>query len=246
MNNYFSFKQFTVWQDKTTMKVGTDGVLIGTLAANPRYSSSPSFSPKNILDIGTGTGLVALILAQRFANANSILGIDIDPDATAQAQENFNNSPWHNRLSASCLDVVSFLSDTPFDLIVCNPPYFNNSLKSPDNQRSVARHTVSLDYLSLARSVERLLAPDGLFVVILPTDCFSSFESLALDAGLYCSAMTNVFPTPEKPSKRIVAEFSKANHNTAKKIYYLTIEESRHVYTPDFKLLTSDFYLERK
>lgn len=245
MNNYFSFKQFTVWQDKTAMKVGTDGVLLGVLANCSKYSTPQPFIPKKILDIGTGTGLVALILAQRFPQTE-ILGVDIDTDATAQASDNFKNSPWSNRLSTICHDIVTLQTNETYDLIVCNPPYFNDSLKCPNDLRSIARHTITLNYQDLVKSVKRLINSNGKFVIILPTDSFKSFMSIAEQNELYCSAYTNVFPNINKPSKRIVAEFQNKKILHEPYTYTLTIEESRHIYTFEFKELTKDYYLDRK
>lgn len=245
MNNYFSFKQFTVWQERTAMKVGTDGVLLGVLAAAPQYSVNAPSTFERILDIGTGTGLVALILAQRFPTA-LIDAIDIESDATLQASDNFAKSPWPDRLNATCRDVTTLSATHGYDLIVCNPPYFNNSLKCPDNQRSVARHTDTLSYADLASAVVRLLNPNGRFVVILPTDSFDAFLTVARPLGLQCTSKTDIFPTPTKASKRIVAELILSTSDICTQNFSLVIEEARHVYTPDFKSLTLDFYLDRK
>lgn len=245
MNNYFAFKQFTVWQDKTAMKVGTDGVLLGTMTAHPLYSDHDIPNHCRILDIGTGTGLVALIMAQRFPSA-VIDAIDIDTDATRQATDNFKASPWSDRLNAICADITSFAPSQRYDIIVCNPPYFNNSLHSPDTQRSVARHTITLDYDSLASAVAQLLTSNGLFSVILPTDSFALFHNCASRHGLSCISHTDILTTPTKPSKRVVAEFVITSDSKPVKNNNLIIELSRHTYSTDFKLLTEEFYLDRK
>ena len=135
-NPFFRFKQFTVYHDRCAMKVGTDGVLLG---AWTNLSQS-----RRILDIGTGTGLIALMMAQRVPEV-PITAIDIDAEAVNQANENFSASPWNNRLEAVLQDVCTYTEKNSFDTIVSNPPYFINSLKCPDNQRTTARHTDTLD-----------------------------------------------------------------------------------------------------
>lgn len=132
----FRFKLFTVWHDHCAMKVGTDGVLLGAWAQQKHA--------RTILDIGTGSGLIALMLAQRFQEAE-ITGIDIDPSAAKQASDNFRLSPWSHRMHARCIDLHTFsLEDGHFDLIVSNPPYFSASLKNPNQQRATARHVAQL------------------------------------------------------------------------------------------------------
>ena len=152
-NSYFRFKQFVVNQDKTAMKVGTDGVLLGAL-------TNICYEPAQILDIGTGTGLVALMLAQRFENSE-IDAVEIDTEASEQALSNFNLSPFANRLSVINIDISDYTPKKKYNLIVSNPPYFVNSLKASDKQRTMARHTDSLSFSALAVAVRRLLAPDG-------------------------------------------------------------------------------------
>ena len=143
---YFRFKQFTVWHDRCAMKVGTDGVLLGAWAGQERLGETQVNHPRNILDIGTGSGLIALMLAQRFPQAR-ITGIDCDKDAAMQAMENFTGSPWADRLRAVRTGLQDFCRDTAtaaerFDLIVSNPPFYDNTLTNPDSRRSAARHTL--------------------------------------------------------------------------------------------------------
>lgn len=235
-NDYFSFKQFTVWQDRTAMKVGTDGVLLGALA-------EPSAQPQRILDVGTGTGLVALMLAQRFPQA-TVHAIDIDPDATLQAQGNFDKSPFGKRLSAFCSDVTTFAAEAQYDFIVSNPPYFNNSLLCPDSRRSVARHSVALTYSGLASAAARLLTPDGTFCVIVPADARQPLAAECAAAGLHCTRVVSVKPTPTKPAKRVVMGFA-FGEPVAVAESELLLEVAPRVPSEQFARLTSPFYLDR-
>ncbi len=159
-NSYFQFKQFTVWHDKCAMKVGTDGVLLGAWVN--------IFNAKSVLDIGTGTGLIALMIAQR-STAN-ILAVEIDADAVNQAIENVERSPWSGNIKVQHADFKTATFNTKFDVIVSNPPYFSDSLLSPDTHRSTARHTSELTYHDLISRVSGILAFKGEFSLIIPAD----------------------------------------------------------------------------
>ena len=235
-NTYFQFKQFKVEQDRCAMKVGTDGVLLGAWA---RVDSA-----SRILDIGTGTGLVALMLAQRQLNAQ-ITAIEIDEAAAQQAHENFQASPWSNRITCRAISLQDFRKEDPlpYDLIVSNPPYFNNSLKNPDKQRTQARHTDSLSYEELMQAAS-LLNDNGIFALVLPAQAQKEIMAIALEANLHCSHLTEVCPKPDTAPKRILIEFRKEPTTTPIKDQ-LTIEIDRHLYTPEFKQMTEDFYLEK-
>lgn len=227
-NDYFQFRQFTIHQNRCGMKVGTDGTLLGVWA---RGGSS-------ILDIGTGTGLIALMMAQRFPVAR-VVGIDIDSEAVEQAIENVKASPFSN-VEVLETDVQSF-RHVPFEAIVCNPPYFVVSLKCPDVQRTQARHTVSLSYRDLMASVWRLLADDGEFSVVIPFDCKTRFESEALLTGFFKSRECAVKTTPRKQPRRYLLAFRKH-------MYELELSEGIIETTPNersewYRQLTKDFYL---
>ena len=153
------------------MKVGTDGTLLGAWAQVP---VTPS--PTHILDIGTGTGLIALMMAQRFPDSQ-VLGIDIDADAVTQAKKNVEASPFSSRITIQLADIRELQSPEPFDAIVSNPPYFVDSLTCPDDQRTTARHAVNLSYAELMKTSFRLLSDDGYFSVVIPTDCRSRLEA---------------------------------------------------------------------
>lgn len=228
----FQFKQFTIHQERTAMKVGTDGVLLGAWAEPEKAS--------NILDIGTGTGLLALMAAQRHPEAR-IDAIEIEPEAAGQAMENVADSPWHGRIRIYPVSLFDFTATDPYDCILCNPPFFNNSTKTPDNGRTMARHTDTLPHEALIRSVVRLLAGNGSFYIILPTEEAETFIKLAEDARLYVARITKVLPNPGKKPKRYLMKF------TFDRIPAVTdelvIELSRHEYTPEYISLTKDFYL---
>lgn len=232
-NPFFAFKQFTVRHDRCAMKVGTDGVLLGAW--------TDLTDSRRILDVGTGTGLIALMLAQRSAQTR-ITAIDIDPDAVSQAQENIQASPWKERVGASLQDLRTYTPDTRFDTIVSNPPYFEDSLKSPDGQRNTARHTDTLSIHELLEKVAALLTPGGRFSVVLPFEQTGHLVDVAAACGLYPSRHTAVVTRPGLPPKRTLMEFRR------NPIHYrpdeLVIELERHVYSEGYIALTRDFYLK--
>lgn len=235
-NSFFRFKQFTVNQERCSMKVGTDGVLLGAWC-DVSCSSE-------ILDVGTGTGLIALMLAQRNGSAN-ICGIEIDKDASEQALENVNGSPWCDRVKIENVSLQNFALTTErsFDLIVSNPPYFCNSLKNPDGRKSTARHTDELPFEDLLKCSAKLLKNSGKLAVVLPIAEGNLFAELAENIGLNCSKRVDVCPKPDSAPKRLLLEFSKSRTET--KTDTLVIEtETRHCYSPEFKNLTKDFYLK--
>ncbi|TLX76026.1 methyltransferase [Labilibacter sediminis] len=234
-NTYFSFKEFIVHQDKTAMKVGTDGVLLGAWANCDKA--------KKILDIGSGTGLISLMLAQRTENA-AIDAIEIDDSAFGQMQQNFELSPWKNRLTSIHMDFkhYSTTSGNKYELIVSNPPFFINSLKNECNKKSLARHTDSLSFAELISGIDMLLAENGIFCVILPATEKSSFIELAKTSGLNLTRCLYIKPTPSKPAKRILMEFSLSKSVCIEE--EIIIEDSgRHGYSNEYKELTKDFYL---
>jgi tRNA1Val (adenine37-N6)-methyltransferase len=234
-NPYFSFKQFTVFHDKCAMKVGIDGVLLGAWASIENAD--------HILDIGTGTGLVALMIAQR--SLAKVTGIDIDRDAVFQANENIEKSPWPARVDVqeSSLQKFAATSGLFFDLIVSNPPYFVNSLKAPSDSRTAARHTDSLTHEELIENAIRLLNPAGRICIILPINEGLQCVDFAQSKGLYCTKQVTVFPKPAAAAKRLLLEFSFISGQ--KEVSELVIEaEVRHHYSPEFTELAKDFYLK--
>ena len=230
----FRFKQFTIHQDACAMKVGTDGVLLGVLA--------DVTGATHLLDIGTGTGLVALMLAQRNPNM-SIDAIEIDSKAAQQAAENVAQSPWP-QIRVHCAALQTYTANQPYNLIVSNPPYFVNSLKAPKAARTTARHTDSLSFTELIEGVDRLLSPSGKFWVILPKDEQTNFCQLAQAKGLYPYRLIDIYPRADKPAKRIVMGFSRTQ-TTAQQEHLVIEKEQRHQYTDAFAQLTAPFYLDR-
>jgi len=232
-NPYFTFKQFSIRHDRCAMKVGTDGVLLG--AWTDLHHS------RHILDIGTGTGLIALMLAQR-NNECQITAIDIDTEAVGQATDNIQNSPWKDRVVAICQDICTYQANGMFDTIVSNPPYFIDSMKSPDNQRTTARHTDSLDANRLLEKVSELLTPEGQFSIILPADQTKNLILIANQNGLYPSRCTQVITRPGLSPKRVLMEFRKTHQEYLQD--ELIIELDRHVYSQEYIALTKEFYLK--
>ena len=233
-NPYFQFKQFTVFHDQCAMKVGVDGV---TLGAWTNVSDAHS-----ILDIGCGSGLISLMLAQR--SSAVISAIDIDKPSIAQAKENVKNSPWENRISVIHTSFQEFAEEytRDFYLIVSNPPFFINSLKNPLPARTTARHNDTLSHKDLIVGAKKLLNDKGRLSIILPISEGNCFINEAEKETLYCSEKIAVFPNPEKPEKRWLLEFRK--EKTTCKESELTIEKKRGVYTEKYREMVKDFYLK--
>ena len=234
-NEFFQFKQFTVRQQLCAMKVGTDGTLLGSWALAPDGVC-------RILDIGTGTGLIALMLAQRFPQAQ-VTGIDIDTGAVRQATENAMESPFKDRITILQADVTMMEDADGFDAIVCNPPFFDHSLTCPDQQRTEARHTVSLSYRQLMESAFRLLKNEGQLSVIIPADCRSRLESEAHLTGFFISRVCSIQTTPRKNPKRYMIEFRKQpvkEIDTECGIIELSPQER----SPWYQQLINEFYIK--
>jgi tRNA1Val (adenine37-N6)-methyltransferase len=242
-NDYFSFKQFTIRQDRCAMKVGTDGVLLGVLAP----VLAPAENSMRILDIGTGTGLVAIMLAQRTGGSAQISAVEIDSEAAVQARENASETPWKIDVYNNSIQDFALECQEKFDLIVSNPPFFVNSLKAPEKSRNTARHTDTLSFEDLVISAEKLLADKGLFTVIIPYSSESDFIKIASANNLIADTIIRVIPKVGKEAKRSVITFCRGNENVNCNINVteLVIEkEERHCYSDEFKSLTADFYLK--
>ena len=232
----FTFKRFSVMQDKCPMKGGTDGVLLGA------WAGGRSGNVCRILDVGSGTGVISLMLAQRFPDAQ-VDALDIDECAVAQAEENFKRSEWGERLSALHGMVQRYRPDRKYDLIVSNPPYFIDSLKA-EGKRTLARHTDSLSYADLAESVGSLLHDGGSFAAIFPYVESNMFIVEAAKNGLFVNRRLEVCGAPGKPVKRVLLEMSFNRINDVP-VENLVIESGgRHCYTDKYKELTKDFYLK--
>ena len=232
----FRFKQFTINQDRCAMKVGTDGVLLG--AWTPL-----DHRPMSILDIGAGTGLVALMLAQR-SDAGLIDALEVDDHAFEQCVQNFEASPWNDRLfcyHAGWDEFVEEMDDT-YDLIVSNPPFYSADYHSGDDNRAKARSNFSLPFDELLSGIPQFLNPGGTFCMVAPFAEEDLILALAEAAGLYPSRLLRVRGHQDAPVKRTFFEFSRGA--VTPEMEELTIEVSRHVYTEAYTRLTKDFYLK--
>jgi len=214
------------------MKVGTDGCLLGAWA--------DAESPEHILDIGAGTGLMTLMLAQRFENAQ-ITAVELETNCAVQCKENIINSLWAARIETNNCAIQDFKTDKFFDLIVCNPPFFSNAFAAPNLERHTARHDDSLSVAELFSAVKRLLSASGVFAVIIPSDRLKDFVAGAQKESLFVKQKTNVKPKPAKEPKRVLLSFcfdkSEIEENE------MFIESSRGIYSEDFRSLLADFYL---
>lgn len=235
-SNHFHFKQFSIAQEQCAMKVGTDGVLLGAWVDMPKNKGIA-------LDIGTGTGLIALMLSQRFKHW-SVMGVEIDKKATYQAVENVKASLWKERISIDNIDIQSFadMTNKVFDCIVSNPPFFVGKNISSLTERAIARHENTLCLEDLFVSVAKLLSKEGTFSLILPLDRLEEADSLAKQQALFCIRKCMVYPNKKKSSKRVLLTY--AFQKDTVRIEELTIEtEERHRYTKEYRDLLKDFYL---
>lgn len=233
----FRFKQFTIEQDRCAMKVGTDGVLLGAWAPIDHH-------PYAVLDIGTGTGLIALQVAQR-SDAEQIEALEIDAEAFEQAVENFENSPWNDRLFCFHTSLDNFmeeLQDEEYDLIVSNPPFYTETVSSGDASRDRARQNDALPFSDLCEASGILLSESGVLAVIIPFKEEENVRALAAENDLFPFKITRVQGTPTSEIKRSLLAFSRIPQEP---LYdTLIIETARHHYTEDYKKLTKDFYLD--
>lgn len=234
----FQFKQFSVQQDRCAMKIGTDGVLLGAWC-------SIDAEPETILDVGTGTGVIAMQLAQR-SMAEVIDAVEIDSNAYEQAVENFENSDWGDRLfcyHSSFVDLVSELveEEETYDLIVANPPFYTDDYETKDAIRNKARFTSSLSFDSLLSGVRAILSETGIFSVVIPCKEEEKFIQLASNLDLHLVRRCRVRGTSNTEFKRSLLEFSQQKNAVQEES--LTIEIDRHLYTEEYMNLVKDFYL---
>lgn len=234
-NPYFKFKQFTIRQENTTLKVTTDACLLGAYAH--------ADSPRKILDIGTGTGILALMAAQRYSESH-VLGIEPDEEAALQAERNVINSPWENRVSIRNCRLQDFARENRscFDLILCNPPYYSNQLASSNPRSRLARHSTDLNFQELSNAVDKLTSTKGCFFVILPP---AQFDILKGELGIYGFKPFDkllIYNVPGRPLYRISGGFSRNDLGESKTS--LLIRNEKSAYTEAFRELLRDFYLE--
>ena len=237
MNTWFQFKAFIVHQDKCAMKVCTDACLFGAWVADK--ISSAQISPNRILDIGTGTGLLSLMLAQK--SAATIDAVEIDPDAFQQACENIARSPWQNRLHIYHQSVIDFTSPIKYDLIISNPPFYENDLRSEDEGRNKAMHDTALSFQQLAKAIKDQLSEKGNAAVLLPCHRVPACEKALNTEGLYVKEKMNVAHSPKHPFFRsmLIIGF----HKTDLQETELMIRNGQHKYDEKFKFLLKDYYL---
>lgn len=232
MSSKFQFKHFTLKQDICAMKVGTDGVLLGAWSKN---------TDGNVLDIGCGSGLIGIMIAQR--NENCIIdAIDKDKNAFLQSTENTAKCTWNNRIKVFHTSLQEFVPTKKYQLIISNPPFFVDATKSANESKNLARHADELPFQELIIGVSRLLANDGIFSIILPSTEEEMFCKLAQQHQLFLNRICYVKPNEARPIKRVIMEFS--FQEISIKTETLTIEtEKRHHYTKEYRNLTNDFYL---
>jgi len=232
-NPYFRFKKFTVFHDRCAMKVGTDGVLLGAWTSIT--------NTQQILDIGTGSGLIALMLAQR--SLAKIDAVEIDREACNQARENIINSPWLNRIQIYHNSIQNYTINCPkrYNLLISNPPFFTNASKSAIKERTVARHSDLLEQFEILQIAEKLLYEDGRLAIIYPTEQAIIFQEKAETFGFYCQRKLYVKSTPQSPIKRILLELGKISREYQEST--VIIEMARHNYSAEFVNLIKDFYL---
>ena len=227
----FCFKQFQIKQEFSAMKIGTDAVLLGAWC-NVQ-------NPKDILDIGTGTGIISLMLAQRFLSAE-ITALEIDEPAFQEAGINFSTANFSSRLSAIHASLQDFTSNRKYDLIVSNPPFFNDAIKSNSEQRNLARHTDSLSLADLCKHSLRLLNENGKIALVLPYDQENKIKSFFAESGFYTHRICRVRSTSKSEFHRILIEFLLDSPKAIEE--ELTIYNGEKNYTEAYKNLTADFY----
>ncbi|NWJ49945.1 MAG: methyltransferase [Bacteroidetes bacterium] len=230
----FQFKQFSVDDKGCAMKVGTDGVLLGAWTSVPHDGT--------FLDIGTGCGLIALMLAQR--SSAHITAIEIEHEAVQQSLQNFKDSPWTERLTAVAGAVQQYNSLSKFNLIISNPPFFTNSLKAPEKQRNAARHNDTLPPEALLFAIDNLLSDDGIFAFILPVSEAQNLIATASSHHLYLNRSCLVFSKEGKQPNRLMGELSRSDSSMEKESLYIRTADGK--YSQEYRTLTEPFYLMLK
>ncbi|WP_420154831.1 tRNA1(Val) (adenine(37)-N6)-methyltransferase [Siphonobacter sp.] len=234
-HSYFRFKQFTIWQDQTAMKVCTDACVLGAW--------TPVQESHRILDIGTGTGLLPLMLAQRLTAPYHIHAVEIDPSSASQARTNVQESPFAETIHIYETAIQSFASEHPYDLIISNPPFFQNYLRSPNEGRNRAAHDERLSLAELAAAVDRHLAPEGRFAVLLPVFETDLLAKEIRPYGLHIRQQLALKNDPGKPTFRLLTLFTRQATPAEITPEVLCIRDETNEYTPDFVALLKDYYL---
>lgn len=231
----FTFKQFFVAHDRCAMKVGTDGMLLGAWVSVEKA--------RKVLDIGCGSGLIALMIAQRSSSEVLIDGVELESEAAQQASSNAALSPWAARIRIYAQDVHQFAENHPhqYDLIVSNPPYFSPAVACRDEARDTARYTGSLTHDALLNCAEQLITDEGLFCVVLPQDLGIELARLAGQKKWFVRSQVDIRDRPGKPLHRMLLTLSRESGET--EYQKLDLRQSEGVYSPEFCALISDFYL---
>ena len=228
----FHFKQFKLNQEFAAMKIGADGILLGAWANCQDY--------KHIIDVGTGTGVIALMLAQKNINAK-IDAVEIDHNAIKDAKRNFETSPWKKRLTLIHENFSKWNNKRKYDLIISNPPFFKNSLKPNDYSRAIAKHVESLNSKSLSKFASNQLSSNGKLCLIAPFDQLNETKIHFLENHFHFSKVCLVKPKPYKEPHRVLLEFKR--EKTEPSVHTIVIEnDNRHEYSDDYKKLTREFY----
>lgn len=236
MSAPFRFKRFTVTQTRAAMKVCTDSCLFGAWAAEHLSKQAP----ETILDIGTGTGLLSLMAAQK-TNAR-ITGIEIDEEACAEAQYNFDSSPFAGRLELKCGDIRGMKDLRPADAIICNPPFYKNNLRSPDEKRNTAMHGSTLTFDALADITAALLTEDGYAAFLIPATAEQTFHSAFEKHALHLHSSIHVSHSPAHVPNRVMLLYTRSGRD-APAFDRLDIRTASGEYTPEFKKVLQEFYL---
>ena len=237
MNTWFQFKQFTIHQENTAMKVCTDACLFGAWIANKIELNE--INADNILDIGCGTGLLSLMLAQK--TLAQIDAVEIDKNAYVQAKENFNSTEWKEQINIHHESIVDFKSQKKYGLIICNPPFYENQLKSVDAARNKAMHATTLSYQDLIIALKNNLAQSGLGAVLLPYYAIKEFEETLSNHQLFIHEKCNVAHSPKHPFFRKMVIFSGVKKVSLE--YSITIKNNNNFYSEEFIDLLKDYYL---
>ena len=216
------------------MKVGTDGVLLGAWA-------DVGVGNIRILDVGTGTGLISLMMAQRNLQA-TVKGIEIDENAYQEAMENFANSPWSDRISVVKADFLQYTSNEKFDIIISNPPFYTNGLLAPDEARTTARHAQNFDISNFFSKAKVLLEVHGKIIFVYPYSDLELIRKTVAESSLYINRIAYIYPRADLPCKRILCECSATETEVTEESF--SIELDRHIYTPEYTKLTKEFYLK--
>lgn len=235
-NSYFRFKQFTIHQDRCAMKISTDACIAGAWTDIPQPA-------KRVLDIGAGTGLLALMLAQKNSHVN-IDAIELDAEAAVQAKENIMSSPWAGRVHVIRADAAVYPYSHTYDFIIANPPFFNNSLLGDTEQRNLARHTLSLSYQSLFDIINNCLGAVGMASVLLPSAEHKHWEKLLQDNNWSIVKKLLIHPTEGKAANRVVSICSR-NNGLPYTEEHLCIRNQRGDYSDAFKQLMFPYYLDK-